>query len=290
MKKISFLLFAFIAASVIMSSCKKDDNTFNPPTLNFIGGAGYVDQDQTVLVNTDFKVGIAASANAISEKKLSTLRLTRTMDNTTFVDTTFTVNNDQFNADFEFNAQAAGKTEKITFVLTDKDDQSTSLSLNITYEALVVGVTVTKNIDILMGSFNDDNGSFYSTSNKMVYKIADAGTHQSAIDFLFYYGAVNRSTIASPADAQANTVYAMDTWTIKNATLFATTQLSVDDFNAIGSTYEFPAFTSDVSAITLLMADEVIMFKTVGNKLGYIKINQVNGKGDHINIDVIVAE
>ncbi|MFA5419415.1 MAG: hypothetical protein WC341_13260, partial [Bacteroidales bacterium] len=228
MKKITFLMFAFLAGMIIITSCKKDDDIVGPPKINFIGGSEYIDQDATIPVNTKFKVGIAASANEQTNEKLATLKLTRTMENVTFVDTTFIINDYLLNADFDFNAQQAGKTEKITFLLTDKAGQSTSISLDLTYET--VGVSVTKNADLHMGSFNDDYGSFYSTVNKVAYNIADAGTHQADIDFLYYLGAENGSTIASPADPMANTVYAMGSWTVKNETLFSTTTLTPADF------------------------------------------------------------
>lgn len=288
MKKLSFLLIAFLAGIILLSSCNKDEETLGPPTINFIGGEGYIDGDATIPVNSFFKMGIAASANAESGKELSTLRLTRAVNGTTFIDTTYTINESMFNADFTFNAQAAGITETITFTLTDKADKTASISANITSEA--AGVAVTKNTDVLMGSHNDDNGSFYSTVNKLVYNIADASANQADIDFLFYLGATNGSTIASPADEDANTVYAITDWTTKNATLFADSELTAEAFDAIGAEYVFPEFTGDLTDINNLEAGSVIMFKTVGDKLGLIKVNQINGRGDFINLDIIVAE
>lgn len=288
MKKLSFLLFTIMAGALLLSSCSKDDETLGPPTINFKGGDGYISADATIAVNTLFTVGIAATANAESNKKLSTLRLTRTMDNQTFVDTTLTINETQFNGDFQFNAQNAGQVEKILFVLTDDAGKTASISLTLTYEA--VGIAVSKNANVLMGSHNDDNGSFYSTANKQVYDIATASANQADIDFLFYLGTNNGSTIASPADSDANTVYAIGEWTTKNATLFATTEITVEEFDAIGDVYEFPEFTGDQSGIAHLENGNVIMFKTVGEKLGLIKIDQINGKGDHVTLDVIVAE
>ncbi len=288
MRKLSFLLLTVFTGIVLMSSCKKDDENIGSPTINFIGGAEYIDQDAILPEYTFFKVGIAASANVESGNKLTTLRLTRTMDNVTYVDTTFTVNDDQFNADFTFNVQQAGKTESIAFVITDKADQTARISLNITSEA--TGVAVSKTVDVMMGSFNDDYGSFYSTVNKMAYGIADASSRQADIDFLFYQGAVNGSTIASPADEKANEVYAISAWTTKNETLFAATTMSVEEFDAIGATTTFPEFTGTASSITQMGVGDVIMFKTVGQKLGFIKINQISSRGDYTSVDVIVAE
>lgn len=288
MKKLSFLLIALMAVSLVMTSCSKDDETLGPPTLDFKGGAEFISADANIPVNTNFKVGIAATANAETNKKLSTLRLTRTIDNVTFVDTTYDINETVFNADFTFNAQAAGKVEAILFTLTDKNDKVASKSLNITYEAL--GTTVTKNAGVEMGSFNDDKGSFYSTANKTVYSIANAASNQGSIDFLFYLGASNGSAIASPADVDANTVFDLASWTTKNATMFVMTTITAAEFDAIGDTYVFPELTADLSGITSLTNGNVIMFKTVNNKMGLVKINTINGRGDYINIDVIVAE
>lgn len=279
----------FIAGMLMVSSCNDDPETFGPPSLDFKGGGDYVFEDSDIEEGSLFKVGIAATANAESNKKLKSLRLTRTMNGTTFVDTTMTMNETQYNADFQFNAQSAGNVEEIEFTLTDDAGQLAIQKLNITY--IATGTTVTKEADVLMGSHNDDNGSFYSTMNKMTYNIADATANQADIDFLFYLGATNGSTIASPADADANTVYpAIGDWTTKNETMFATTDMTAEEFDAIGDVYEFPEFTGDMSGVTQLVAGNVISFKTVNEKLGLIKVNQINGRGDHISLDVIVAE
>lgn len=288
MKKLSFLFMLFIAGMLMVSSCNDDPETFGPPSLDFKGGGDYVFESSTVVEFTTFKVGIAATANAESNKKLKSLRLTRTVDGTTFVDTTMSLNDTQYNADFMFNAQSSGTVEDIVFYLTDDAGQMAEQNLVMTYEA--GGTPVKKNADVLMGSHNDDNGSFYSTMNEMVYGIADATANQADIDFLFYLGATNGSTIASPADADANTVYAIDGWTTKNETMFATTTMTAEEFDAIVDVYEFPEFTGDMSGVNQLVAGNVISFKTVNDKLGLIKVNQINGRGDHVSLDVIIAE
>lgn len=289
MKKLSFLLIAIMAVVVILPSCNNDDDILGPPSLDFKGGADYISADATIATNSFFKVGIAATANAESNKKLKTLKLTRTLDNTTFIDTTYSIDETMFNADFQFNAQNDGQVETILFVLTDDAGMTDSKSLTITYET--VGVAVTKNSDVLMGSFNDDNGSFYSTVNKEVYSITEASAIMSDIDFLFYLGATNASSIASPFDADAQVVYpAIADWTTKNETLFATTDITVEQFDAITDSYVFPEFADEMTGITQLEANNVIMFLTVNDKFGLIKVNSINGRGDFISLDIIVAE
>ena len=288
MRKLSVYLFALLAVAVTMTSCNKDEDPLGPPTLNFIGGAGYVDTDASIAVNTIFKIGIAASANAESGKKLTTLRITRTMDNTTFLDETIDINETTYNADFEFNAQEADKVEVIAFTLTDKDGAVAEKSLTITYEPS--GMTVAKTAGISIGSFNDNYGSFYSTSSNQTYNITDAGANQSKIDFLFYKGATNGPTIASPADIQANAVYDITGWTTKNATLFMETSIDAAAFDAIESEYTFPTFENTTSDIMGIVNNQVIMFQTVDNKMGLIKISSINSRGDYAVIDVIVTQ
>ncbi len=72
--------------------------------------------------------------------------------------------------------------------------------------------------------------------------------------------------------------------------MFETTDMTADEFNAIGDVYDFPAFTGDLSGVTELESGDVIMFKTVNDKIGLIKINTINGRGDHVSLDVIVSE
>ncbi|NQU33436.1 MAG: hypothetical protein HQ521_09400 [Bacteroidetes bacterium] len=287
MKRLSVFLIASLAVVMIMSSCKKDEDTFGPPTINFVGGSDYVDSDATIAENTFFKVGIAAIANTESNEKLASLSLTRTMFGIVYTDTTLSINETTYAIDFEFNSQAAGVVETIVFTVTDKAGKSAEKSLVITYEASAVSVS--KNIGVTMGSYNDDNGSFYSTVTNQVYNKADATDNQSKIDFLFYLGAQNASTIASPADIQAKAVFEIANWTIHNETLFAETTITDTEFDAIGDSYLFPEFTGTLTDVNHLESGDVIMFKTVDNRLGLIKVSSINGRGDYISLDIIVS-
>lgn len=289
MRKIAVLLMALISISILTTSCNKDDDEFGSPTLNFNGGVDYVYGDATIVEGTPFKVGVSAFSNTESGKKLTTLRLTRTMDNITFLDTTLTINDEAYNVDFTFIAQTQGTGEVIKFVVTDKADQTVEKSLTITYEA--PSAAVAKVVGIEMGSHNDDFGSFYSVANNLVYSVADATSNQAAVDFLYYKGATNFATIASPADTDAATVYpALDSWTSKNATLFQATDITADQFDAISDTYSFDDFTSALTTLTQLENNQVIMFKTWDNKLGLIKVVSITSRGDYVVLDVVAQD
>ena len=66
------------------------------------------------------------------------------------------------------------------------------------------------------------------------------------------------------------------------------TSISAAYFDAIGDTYDFPAFAGTKDDINNLEAEDVVAFMTVDGKYGLIKVNGINQKGDIINIDVIV--
>ena len=289
MRKLSFLLVAIMGLVLLMPSCKDDEEILGPPTIDFKTGSEFVSADATIATNSIFKVGITAAANTESNKNLVSLRLIRTMDNTAFVDTSITINETLYNADFTFNSQGDGQVEVILFTITDDAGKVASKSLTITYEAQ--GTAVSKNADISLGSYNDDRGSFYSTINKLVYSVGDASNIQADIDFIFFLAATNGSSIASPVDKVSQQVFpAVAHWSTKNETLFATTELSVADFDAIADNYEFSDFVGDQSSLTQLESGDVIGFLTVNNKQGFIKINSINDRGDFVNIDVIVEE
>jgi len=119
---------------------------------------------------------------------------------------------------------------------------------------------------------------------------AQAGAAQETVDFAFYLGAINKSSFGAPSNSNIKLVFALATagWTTFNNTLFEMASINAAEFDAIGNSYAFPAFTGTDDEVNNLEAGDVVFFKTVNNKYGYIKINSINGKGDYINIDMIV--
>lgn len=284
MKKMKFL-FVFLAfTGIVLTSCNTEKG---PPTITFQVGEGYVSEDATVGVNEEFTVGVNVDANAESTSALVTLTIYRSVADTTY---TIDLTGTEYTADLTFTSWVDEAVETFTFTVTDADDQTASISVDITTE--IQSVAVTKNADITLGSWNDALGSFYSAELEEIYTITPAFENQENVDFLFFLGTTFGSTFASPADSAANTIetFNLDTWTTKNETLFQITTLSAADFDAIGTDYTFPEFTGTDSRATQLAAEDVVMFQTVADKLGLIKVNSINAKGDIVNIDVIYQD
>ncbi|NOU46974.1 MAG: hypothetical protein HOO86_07930 [Bacteroidales bacterium] len=291
MKKINLLLLlVFVTGSVLMTSCSKDETIVDQhPTINLKGGAGYTSTDVTINTDEQIKFGIIANYNASSKEKIKNVKITLTSNNTpqTLVDST--LNAVSFDTDYFLSFSAAG-TIKLVATVTDADGLTAETGFDITVEQ--VGVTVKKKTNIELGSSNDTFGSYYSVTEELVYTVADANQNQAKIDFGFYKGAANANTIASPDDADLNTVYHNDSWTTKNQTRFIMTAMTVAEFDAIADLYVFPEFVdaNASSEIINLVNDKVLYFKTQAGKRGYIKITELYLRGDVAKIDVIAEQ
>lgn len=136
MKKIKLLALALttVAASVLLSSCGTEDGTTPKPTLEFIGGAGYVSDDISLAGNEDFTVGINANhtANIVSLKITVAYNggAQLTPANCTLCDSSFS--SKSLRVDFNGTTAATEGTEVWTFTVADKDGNSTSKSITIT--------------------------------------------------------------------------------------------------------------------------------------------------------------
>jgi len=281
-----------LAGAMIFTACKKDDDDTpvdQTPVLTFIGGAGYTSADVVLKPGSIFKVGINASENATSKKNIETFKVVRTFDNTpttVFEDDNIGEQTYLWEDDSLYAHTETGE-ERWTFTVTDKDGYTKDLSFIITTAPPVVAYT-----NINMGSYNDPNfGSFMATATGTVMTKTEAASDQASVDFAFYLGSVNKSTFGAPSNADVQAVFDLaGVWTTLNETLFEMVSLSGAEFDAIGDIYIFPEFTGTKDDINNLENGDVVYFKTVNNKLGFIKVNAINGKGDVVNIDVKVMQ
>jgi hypothetical protein len=179
----------------------------------------------------------------------------------------------------------------LIFKVTDKDGEYKEKSIKITVEQS--GTAVYKFENKILGSFNDEQfGSFYSVEDDIAYLGSAAQAHQAKIDWCYFKGSSLGETLAATDDAAAGTVFAVidENWTTRNATRFAAASITAAEFDAIadGSIIEFEEWTSGESNKNQLAVDDVIFFKLVDGRLGYIKVNETYTKGDKMKMDVIV--
>lgn len=296
MKKIVYLLaLLFMAGAMVTTSCTKDEDDEEPtvvdntPRMTFIGGGDYTSNDATLTVNEEFMVGINASENSNTKNNIASFEVARTFNNiSTTVYEENGIDDPTYSWESTEMANAAVGEERWTFTVTDNGGGTKELSFIITTKADGSAVLSIAGLD--MGSYDDsDFGSFLATAGTVMKK-AEASAVQDQIDIVFFYGASNGITFGAPSNETIIDVYDIQDWTTKNMTLFMPAGISAADFEEIGNVYAFPSFTGDTDIINGLAAGEVFYFKTVTDKLGYIKINSTKKDGFEINIDMKIME
>jgi hypothetical protein len=291
LKKLSFLMFtALFSMLIVLNGCKKDEEEKIDlgPTLSLKTGEGYTSSDFEVIEGDTLKFGVIAAKSTTHNNFLT--RFNIYFGDLTLVDSV--INVADFDADYSFIFNGIGTT-KMTFKITAQQGLTAEKELNVVIkEPPVTGVEVMKKSNIEMGSFNDPIGSFFNTADTTIYTLALAKENQEKVDFLFFKGASNQNAIAAPSDSAANTVYNLQDWTIKNETQFTLTEMTPEEFIAIGDLHVFPEFdtVNASSNINQLEVGNILMFKTVADKLGYIHISDLYSRGDRMKMDIVVEK
>jgi hypothetical protein len=278
MKKISLFFVILLAGVTFLTSCTKDTT---PPTINFLGGAGYTSTDATIDAGTDVKIGITAQSGTA---KLETLEIVAIHNNTpvpVHTETIDAASSESFTKDYTITIDEIGET-KLNFTITDKDGETATVSLTITANQVDDVTTYTQKI---LGSYdNSTYGSSFASADGTVYKMADAKANSSKIDWLYFYGVSNQATLASPNDADAATIFdgtnGLQTWATLNATGFrkVTEGIVWDNVTTSANIAAIATATTETKA-NLLQVGSIVAFKTAGNKLGLIKITEITGTG-----------
>jgi hypothetical protein len=281
MKKISLvLLSAAVAVSGFFSSCTKDDEAAE---FNFTGGTGYISTDATVAPDSVMMFGwtITSPTNmkyftitkegvalAAWDKK----EISSSSENTYVASTSITAPSNTGSYTYEFIA--LDKNENVII----------SKSIKITVST---GSTTTEKVlsysTILMGTTeNTAEGSALDAEKGIVYKQTPAKTNASLIDLIYYYNASpNFSSLYSPNALNASVSAYVTGWSTYNATTLAKVSMTAAEFEAIPTTddSQITAKAVNLTAEKLfaLAANDIIAFKTVGGKLGLIKIKAITG-------------
>jgi hypothetical protein len=162
----------------------------------------------------------------------------------------------------------------------------------------------------ILGNQNASTGSFFSSSEGVVYSSSNAAANAAKVDLVYYYSvggsaAANLATLASPSDASAQDVYSASTtanipaWTKKNNTMFKTITAanftSVANGDDIKSVYT-NATGTESSKLTALAANSYIAFKTEAGKHALARVVSVdlptaaNGNKSEIKLDFKVEK
>jgi hypothetical protein len=297
MKKLIYLFAAIMFAGMtFMTSCTKDETPENlDPTINFKGGADYISEDATLETLQQFKIGIIAQSNSNSQKALTNLNITRTFDNTAWFVWDTAIDVTAYDININLLALNVEGTEKIDFTVTDKDGKTATISLNIT--TVATAGPINSYTDKILGSYQSATGSSFASIDGTVYSLADAKANSEKIDWVYFYGATNAATIASPMDDDAQNVYndatnGIATWDIKNDTKFKKVVDNIDWADITDDTIlKEQAVGADQTKINQIAVGDLISFVAANGKTGMIKIdNIVTGTDGTIDISVKVQQ
>ncbi|GAP42651.1 hypothetical protein TBC1_11783 [Lentimicrobium saccharophilum] len=296
MKKWNYLFAALLmSVAVVFTSCSDEEETDPGPSLSLKGGSAYTSQDATIQVNEAIMVGVNGLKSPVSGQKLTRFKFSITSNNvaTTYVDSTFNADSFTWESELTFTGVGEGR---LLFELWDKGGIKAEQAFTITIED--PGAQINKYMDVEFGSYNDQIGSFFASTEGITYTVGQTRNvpdNQAKIDFLFFKGATNANTFASPDDADAGTIQDLgpvSDWTNKNQTRFNPTTITAAQFDAIGDTYQFPTFNlmQQTTKMNNLTEGQVFLFKTKNDKLGLVKVIDLYSRGDRAKVSVIVQK
>ena len=203
------MLYMLVGSVGFLTSCKKDDDddgTDKYPTMNFVGGAGYVDSNVQLTVGDAFKVGVSAASNATTSTKLVSFKVTRTANNNPVTVLDSTLNAKSMSTwTYNFTAQSSVGTESFKFTITDADGESASLSF--TVETVASGAIDTHTGLQAGAQSNTTLGSFIGLSNGTIYKSADAPANSASVDAVYYVPTGGTPSFGAPDDTEADGVF-----------------------------------------------------------------------------------
>lgn len=273
MKKISLgLIGLLLAITGFFSSCSKDTTTVD--ALVSIKSS----TDTTVSPNATFIISWDARKGDSKMKKVTITKNDAALTGWNGKEIP-SASSEQYIDYATLTADPNAGVYNYKVLILDSDDAILgSATVKITVKA--AGEINTYSAILMGGQLNANLGSFLATTTGTVYQLADAKTHASAVDILYFYGTTKAATLASPDDADAATVSDLDLGNFSklNATRFGTSTLSSSDFAAITDDTDI-ANISGLSATKAnnLSANTVLSFKTEAGKIGLILVKEITG-------------
>jgi hypothetical protein len=297
-KTIKTLLFLFVASSLVLVSCKKDDTTAtttvpNGPVItlkdSFATGDYDLKAQKSILnVNVTAQSGTILVTNKIERQVNSAAATTLSSGNV------MASQINGFSLSLPVSSLLTGVTlvpgTMVTFTYSVTDSKAQTTKTSITYTAVQNNSIATSNL-IELGA---------QTNTMMEYKflgIADnftaytagangtAKANSSKVDFVYYYGATGLNSFAAPANVDgAQVIWGNEIggWATKNATQFKTTSITKVQFlnykdnlktNVLINTVDFSA--GAVDKVTGIKQDDVVAFKTASGTQGLIYFSAV---------------
>ena len=248
--------------SLLLTNCGTGDEPDPSPVLNFLGG-DYISTNTSLAANTDFTIAVTANHT----KNLKSLKVIQSLDGQTDIELVDSAYNDKTIAEFVFNGTTAASagTEIYTFIVADKDGNSTSKAITITN----------------IGDPGNDLETYEKDNNGETFKVYNfqgpaAGAYEMAAGPLSSGDANSRKDIQdSTANVETNDWPAR--WTSRNGSTFKKVSSSawgtITNDAEIAASWE--AAGSEQSVLTAVKGGFYIIHAKSSNKYGLIEITDI---------------
>ena len=277
MKQMKLILSIAMIAMIGMFTACEDDETAE---INI----GTVDYPETIEVGET----VTITTNIVSDEKLEEIILRKGTED---IDTVEDFS-DNYSHAYNYtgvlaNTEDAGKTLELALIATDKKDNQKTSNFEITVKES--GDSINTYSDVTIGSIsrNTTDKTYYDAINNTLYFHDDADAYKS--DFGYIYGSNNGATVCSPDWSSIESLnQGTGSWNSKKATRFITTELTANDFDAIGADVDADlVIENNVSAPSDEYVNhlevggtnenvEVIGFETEEGNKGLIKIKSID--------------
>ena len=282
-KLVKSVLMLSIASLAILSSCTKettDEVTDVTVTITPSPSASLVD------VGTVLTLTIEAKGN--TDNKLKKITVTSTQSGSALLSKTLSVNSTteivrdtlaKIDATYSYTVTVEGeKGSPATKTYTVKT-KTAAAEVDVTNAIPLFGQTNGAGTNANFMQLTDPHGTFST---------ATFAANKANVDVAFFYGATNKATLTSPSDVTMQGLYSGLNWTGANTTMLYKTSMTTAEFDAVATANSDAAITTLaasvatsawVSSVNLLTKGNVVLYKTAGNKLGLIKVDNLSATG-----------
>jgi hypothetical protein len=275
------LIVVILVLGVAIAGCKKDENDYPSPLINFINGTDYVSNDTILELGETFKVGIEASNPNVNLTNFIIRVETDGVE--TYLDSGMNTPELVYET---FITKGIKEVEKWTFIIRDKDGKSSEIGFVITKDTVTNFGGINYYPSITMGAQSSGINSFFSLADGLTYSLEDAFNNQEIIDMCYYYDFVDtdENTIASSGANIDESVfpgdYGLDKWITHRETRYKIADIQESDFDAatndslLIATY---GLAEGKRKAKNLQTGSIFSFKNADGKVGLFVVNSISG-------------
>jgi len=270
-------VFVLIACFILTISCSKNEKSIEYPLIEFISDSTCLYSDTSLPMGTLMRFKIKASS------KFSPItNFVITYNNGTeqyFLDTGI------YNNEFYYTLEIIKGTtpaEEWQFSVMNKDRLSASVRIVIELDSGGVFGNIKSHAVTLGAQNNTQYGHFYSFSNETVYTLEQAYNNQQKADIAYCYYTDYKSTLSSPNDNDAPSVFTgqfgISNWQTRNESRYNLTTLSPADFDNAQKDSLLIASYDVIGAKRKgkdIQEGQVWAFRIQSGKIGLIKVDNI---------------